>query len=456
MGGQEGTGTGGGAPTGAAGGDLTGTYPNPTLAAVVSGATVGGSSKLVRSVTYDAKGRITGSADVDLGALATGLLKNTTSTGALSIATANTDYAHPSATYVVQTATNAPGSAQVLATLATGLLWITTATGVLSAATAANLAGTVIDGTGLTTTIPATIINGKSQSGLKVQVSGTVPTGVVLADSGGTVRGAFGYAVALNDWITQAAAGDIVLLGDTSKFIRLGVLGAANTLFNFDLGNSRLGIGVGSNTPSYAIHILGSDTAGARMEIAQSTASSQAMFELTRGSCALSAKACGATTSGNGLGIALAGAVTLIGDPTASGMLVGTNTAFPLYLGAGNAVHFKLTPSVGPQVQSCRFQQAKGADVASAATLTLGADGSVFGITGTTAIDFITTTNWQAGSIVTLRFAGAATVNHNTGSPPGSTAPILLSGSANITFAANTVLRLVYDGTNWIDLRKVA
>lgn len=53
-------------------------------------------------------------------------------------------------------------------------------------------------------------------------------------------------------------------------------------------------------------------------------------------------------------------------------------------------------------------------------------------------------------------FSGTPTVKHDTAGGAG-TATLLLSGSVDLTAAANTVLTLVYDGTNWQEVsRKVA
>jgi hypothetical protein len=93
----------------------------------------------------------------------------------------------------------------------------------------------------------------------------------------------------------------------------------------------------------------------------------------------------------------------------------------------------------------------KGADAASGSTVTLG-NGNLFAVTGTTTINHVTTTGWQAGSLVHLLFAASVTVTHNAGSPPANTAALLLAGAANFSATANDVLTLVYDGTNWVEV----
>ncbi len=111
------------------------------------------------------------------------------------------------------------------------------------------------------------------------------------------------------------------------------------------------------------------------------------------------------------------------------------------------------SPTMKLQVASGRFGQAKGANVASAGDLTLGADGNTFHITGTTTINAITTTNWQAGSEIILIFDASVTVKNNTAGG-ASTATMLLAGGADFSATANDVLKLVYDGTNFYEVSR--
>lgn len=112
--------------------------------------------------------------------------------------------------------------------------------------------------------------------------------------------------------------------------------------------------------------------------------------------------------------------------------------------------------TAGRSVFAGRVQFGRGADVTAANNLTLGAGGNVFVITGNTQINAITTAAWQAGSEITLIFTGTPTVKHNTAGGAG-TAVMFLAGSVDLTAANNTVLKLVYDGTQWQEVsRKVA
>lgn len=108
------------------------------------------------------------------------------------------------------------------------------------------------------------------------------------------------------------------------------------------------------------------------------------------------------------------------------------------------------TATIGTGVMTGRFQNDKGADVSAAGDLTLGSDGNFFKITGNTTINAITTTNWQAGSEVTLWFTGTPTISHNTAGG-ASTAKIQLEGAVNMSAEDGAYLTLTYNGTDWVE-----
>ena len=102
-----------------------------------------------------------------------------------------------------------------------------------------------------------------------------------------------------------------------------------------------------------------------------------------------------------------------------------------------------------------RLQEGQGAGVTSANNLTLGADGNYFQINGSTQINRITSTGWQGGSRVTLKFNGNPTIKDNFGSS-GADATIILVGSADFTVTAPATLVLVYDATDacWYEISR--
>lgn len=103
-------------------------------------------------------------------------------------------------------------------------------------------------------------------------------------------------------------------------------------------------------------------------------------------------------------------------------------------------------------IDTSRFEETKGAAVASAGTVTLGTDGNYFLITGATTINGITTSGWQAGSriFIELQTLGI-TVTNNSGAPGGGAVAIKTRTGANlVTAKASYLLELVYNGTFWL------
>lgn len=107
-----------------------------------------------------------------------------------------------------------------------------------------------------------------------------------------------------------------------------------------------------------------------------------------------------------------------------------------VYTDASDVVIDTLDP-----VHGAASSWAKGADIASAATLVLGTDGNYFDVTGTTTITAIAT--WASTGPVKLHFDGALTLTHHA-------TDLVLPGGANITTAAGDEAEFVeYASGDW-------
>ena len=97
---------------------------------------------------------------------------------------------------------------------------------------------------------------------------------------------------------------------------------------------------------------------------------------------------------------------------------------------------------------STRFQTDMGADIASTTNTTLGLDGNVFNITGTTTIDLIESANWQEGSQIILKLDDGLRLSNNV-APSGSMASIITASGANAVIPADGLVQLVYSKGAW-------
>lgn len=91
----------------------------------------------------------------------------------------------------------------------------------------------------------------------------------------------------------------------------------------------------------------------------------------------------------------------------------------------------------------------KGADVASASTITLG-EGNFFHVTGTTTINLMSQTNWVVGSRVTIVFDSNITVNH-LASPSAPNACFVWKSGANKSITAGQIFSFVADTDVWYE-----
>jgi len=107
------------------------------------------------------------------------------------------------------------------------------------------------------------------------------------------------------------------------------------------------------------------------------------------------------------------------------------------YLATANT--FTLTNTFASIQHTGRHQYDKGANVASTDAMTLGTDGNVFEISGTTGINHILVTDWQIGSTIILYFQAAVTLNHLTGGLTGDQADLALLGDGDYTTSAGDV-----------------
>lgn len=108
-----------------------------------------------------------------------------------------------------------------------------------------------------------------------------------------------------------------------------------------------------------------------------------------------------------------------------------------------------------PVIHSGRVQESKGANIASAAQITLGVDGNYFELTGSTTINQIDTTDWQEGSVITLLVPFGLTVSDSSGQSGVFAGINLISALTPVTGSRGATITLRLDTTNadvWIEI----
>lgn len=103
--------------------------------------------------------------------------------------------------------------------------------------------------------------------------------------------------------------------------------------------------------------------------------------------------------------------------------------------------NYSLFVDSGPSRFDGAIIGSQGTDIASASTIVIPIDGNTFELTGTTAVNLITTTGYQDGHEIMLVANENVTINHGTATS-GANVTILLAGAGNFAMTANDTLTL--------------
>lgn len=140
---------------------------------------------------------------------------------------------------------------------------------------------------------------------------------------------------------------------------------------------------------------------------------------------------------------------TLFFGPSTDSTMIRRPSANTIDVWMAGTSFYTLSNGSKAVIISARLTHSRGASLASATTLTLGNDGNVFPITGTTTVNGIVTTGWAAGSRLVLELASGITITHNSGAPGASAVAIQLRAGVNLVTVAVYFLDLIYNGTFW-------